>query len=418
MDRLIIEGGVPLQGELQIEGAKNAALPALTAALLAETGDLVLDNIPGVVDIRSMCKLLEHMGMTSDLSGNTVTLPSCELGVLEAPYDLVRKMRASILVLGPMLARYGQAKVSFPGGCAIGARPVNLHIKGLEAMGAKITLHKGYIEAHADRLKGAHIPLKRTTVTGTENLMMAATLADGCTRIENAAREPEISDLAALLCSMGAKIRGAGTPTIEIEGVTRLTGTRHHVIPDRIETATFAAAAAITGGDLVLRGARPEHLSAVLQKMTEAGVLFATEPGALRVSSQGELSCVDITTEPYPGFPTDVQAQFMSLMCLANGKSRIREAVFENRFMHVAELRRLGANIRCRGSVARIRGVPHLEGAPLMATDLRASACLVLAALAARGTSQINRIYHLDRGYHRIGRRLSSVGARVHREPD
>jgi len=417
VDRLVIHGGVPLGGEIKMDGAKNAALPALTAGLLADREPLILHNVPSVVDIRTLCKLLEHMGAELQMEGGAIRVLSRDLKRLEAPYDLVRTMRASVLVLGPLLARYGYAKVSFPGGCAIGARPVNLHLDGFRAMGATIDLTGGYIEARAPKLKGADILLEFATVTGTENLMMAATLADGHTVIENAAREPEVQDLADLLNAMGARIQGAGTTRLQIQGVSCLMGTSHAIIPDRIETATYAVAAAITGGDIQLRGVRQEHIGGVLEALGAAGV--EVTPGhenRLRVACRGPLRSVDITTAPYPGFPTDVQAQFMALMCLAQGTCRIREKVFENRFMHVAELRRMGADIRCRGPVAHVRGVAALQGAPVMATDLRASASLVLAGLAARGVTQVNRIYHLDRGYSCIEEKLAGVGALIHRE--
>ena len=417
MERLVIHGGGPLAGEVQPDGAKNAAQPALAAGLLAEREPLDLQNVPGVVDIRSMCRLLEHMGAEVETGERSVRILSQGLKCMEAPYDLVRKMRASILVLGPLLARYGVARVSFPGGCAIGARPVNLHLDGFRAMGATIDLHGGYIEARAQKLKGADIRLEFATVTGTENLMMAAALADGHTVIENAAREPEVEDLADLLNAMGARIQGAGTSRLEIQGVPGLRGTSRAVIPDRIETATYALAAAITGGDILLRGVRGDHLTAVLEALGAAGVRCTPGPDRLRVTRSGPVQSVDVTTAPYPGFPTDVQAQFMALMCLAEGTSRIRETVFENRFMHVAELRRMGADIRYRGAVAQVRGVGALQGAPVMATDLRASASLVLAGLAARGVTLVNRIYHLDRGYSRIEEKLAAVGAVIRREP-
>ena len=415
MDKLVIEGGVRLKGDVPLDGAKNAALPALAASVLAQDTEVLLQNVPQVADIRTMCRFLEHMGGRLEVEGSSVRIQPVELTCLEAPYDLVRTMRASILLLGPLLARYGFAIVSLPGGCAIGARPVNLHLAGLEAMGARFTLHGGYIQARCDRLKGALIELEIPTVTGTENLLMAGSLAEGRTQILNAAREPEIVDLAKLLTAMGAKISGAGTRQIEVQGVSRLTGTTHNIIPDRIEAATFATAAALTDGDLLLHGASTEPMEAVVEKMTEAGVVFQPNAGALRVFTRNRLHGVNVDTAPYPGFPTDVQAQFMALMCLAQGSSRIRETVFENRFMHVAELRRMGADIRFKESVARIRGVPSLEGAPLMATDLRASACLVLAGLAAKGTTQVHRIYHLDRGYSHLEQKLSRVGARIRR---
>lgn len=415
MDKLIVEGGRRLEGDVQISGAKNAALPCLAAFLLAECGQAVLENVPQVVDIRTMGRLLQSLGLLVEMDGETVRATPADLKHWEAPYDLVRTMRASVLVLGPLVGRYGFARVSFPGGCAIGARPINLHLAGLEAMGARISLDGGYVEARASRLKGAEIYLDTPTVTGTENLIMAAALAEGITSIENAAMEPEVVDLAEFLNAMGAKIRGAGTERIEIQGVTRLTGARHRVIPDRIEAATYAAAAAITAGDVRLLGARKEHLHAVIQKMSAAGVLFQEEPRGLRVTSQGPLKSVDAKTAPFPGFPTDVQAQLMAMMCVAEGSSVIRETVFENRFMHVAELKRMGADIRLEGASAVVRGVPKLQGAPVMATDLRASASLVIAALVARGNTEISRIYHLDRGYFALDQKLETLGAKVRR---
>jgi len=415
LDKLRIEGGVSLQGSVQIDGAKNAALPALAASLLAEDREVFLRNVPSVVDIRTMCKLLTHMGASVEAEGTSIRILPGELTSLEAPYDLVRTMRASILTLGPVVARYGYAKVSSPGGCAIGERPIDLHLKGLEALGARIHLHGGYIEARADRLRGAEIYLDTPSVTGTENLMMAASLAEGQTVIENAAMEPEIADLAQFLKAMGANVEGEGTERIRIEGTTRLVGVSHRIIPDRIETATYAAAAAISRGNVLIQGADREMLAAVIQKMTAAGAAIAPEPDGIRVSSGDRLLGVDITTAPYPGFPTDVQAQFMAMMAVAQGTSVIREMVFENRFMHVAELRRMGADIRTEGSTAVVRGVSSLEGAPVMATDLRASASLVLAGLAARGQTKIARIYHLDRGYSRLEDKLSRLGARVRR---
>ncbi len=415
MDKLLIEGGVPLQGEVFIDGAKNAALPALAAALLAEEREVLLENVPRVVDIRTMCSLLREMGASIEEEGTSIRVLPRDLTSQEAPYDLVRRMRASVLTLGPLLARYGYAKVSSPGGCAIGERPIDLHLAGLEAMGARIHLHGGYIEARSERLRGAEIYLDIPSVTATENLLMAATLADGRTVIENAAMEPEISDLAALLKGMGAKIEGEGTEKITVQGTTRLVGTSHRIIPDRIETATYAAAAAVSRGNVLIRGTDPEILSSVIRKMTAAGVGIRSEAEGLRISSGERLRGVDVTTAPYPGFPTDVQAQFMAMMALAEGASIIREMVFENRFMHVAELRRMGADIRTKGASAMIRGVSSLEAAPVMATDLRASACLVVAGLAARGETKIARIYHLDRGYSRLEEKLSRLGARVRR---
>jgi UDP-N-acetylglucosamine 1-carboxyvinyltransferase len=415
LDKLLIEGGVALEGEVRIDGAKNAALPALAAAVLAEDREVLLENVPTVMDIRTMCRLLRDMGAAVEAEGTSIRVQPKDLTSLEAPYDLVRTMRASVLTLGPLLARYGYAKVSSPGGCAIGERPIDQHLAGLEAMGARVDLHEGYIEARADRLQGAEIYLDIPTVTGTENLLMAATLAEGETVIENAAMEPEISDLAAFLRAMGARIRGEGTERIEVKGTTRLTGAPHRIIADRIETATYAAAVAITHGDVLLRGADKEMLSSVIRKMSAAGTDITEEEEGLRVASRQRLRGVDVTTAPYPGFPTDVQAQFMAVMALAEGTSVIREMVFENRFMHVAELRRMGADIRTEGSSAVIRGVSSLEGAPVMATDLRASASLVVAALAAQGRTTISRIYHLDRGYARLEEKLSPLGARVRR---
>lgn len=415
MDKLVIEGGVPLRGEVSVHGAKNAALPALAASLLAEGPPVELHNIPPVVDIRTMCRLLGHLGVRVEVEDTSVRILPGEISRFDAPYDLVRTMRASILALGPLTARHGRARVSFPGGCAIGARPIHLHLAGLEAMGARIHLDEGYIEARADRLRGADIYLDIPTVTGTENLMMAACLADGVTRVVNAAREPEIVDLARFLVAMGAEIQGAGTERIEVRGVGRLTGASHTVLPDRIETATYAVAAAITGGEVLIRDAEPRHLSSVIQKLTAAGVTVASRPDGLLASADGGLRSADIKTAPYPGFPTDVQAQFMALMARSEGTSLIRENVFENRFMHVAELRRMGADIRIEGSAALVRGVPSLQGAPVMATDLRASASLVLAGLSARGTTEVSRIYHLDRGYANLEQKLLRIGARVRR---
>ncbi|MEW6441517.1 MAG: UDP-N-acetylglucosamine 1-carboxyvinyltransferase [bacterium] len=416
MDKLVVEGGARLSGDVLIEGAKNAALPALAASLLAQDAEVVLDRVPDVVDIRTMCHLLRKLGAAVEADGPCVRILPRELANWEAPYDLVRTMRASVLVLGPLVGRYGYAKVSFPGGCAIGARPINLHLAGLEAMGARISLDGGYIEARARRLRGADIYLDMPTVTGTENLMMAAVLAEGTTIIENAAMEPEIVDLAHFLAAMGARIQGAGTERIEVQGVSRLAGARHAVIADRVEAATYAAAAAITAGDIRLCGAPRESLQAVLLKMSAAGVQAEAGDEAIRVAGPGRLRSVDIKTAPYPGFPTDVQAQFMAMMAIADGTSVIRETVFENRFMHVAELRRMGADIRVEGPTALVRGKPALRGAPVMATDLRASASLVLAGLAAAGTTEISRIYHLDRGYRALEQKLAALGARIRRK--
>lgn len=415
MDKLIIEGGARLQGEVRVDGAKNAALPAMAASLLTDQ-PVYLRNVPAVVDIRTMGRLLDHLGVSVGGSGESLALQASALRCCEAPYDLVRTMRASILVLGPLIGREGYAKVSFPGGCAIGARPVNLHLMGLEAMGVALELRGGYIEGRAKRLRGARIYLDIPSVTGTENLMMAAALAQGETTIENAAREPEVVDLALLLNKMGAKISGAGTPRIVIQGTRRLEGAEHEIIGDRIVAGTFAAAAAITRGDVLIRGASAAHLESVLRKMTLAGACLEASAEGIRVSAAERLKSVDIQTSPYPGFPTDLQAQFMAMMCVAGGVSTIKETVFENRFMHVAELRRMGADILVEGPTAIVRGVDRLEGAPVMATDLRASASLVLAGLAARGTTVVSRVYHLDRGYASLESKLGSLGAHIRRE--
>ncbi|MFO0754038.1 MAG: UDP-N-acetylglucosamine 1-carboxyvinyltransferase [Thermodesulfovibrionales bacterium] len=415
MERLIIQGSKPLKGEVQISGAKNAALPIITASLLA-TGESTVFRVPDLRDVSTMGKLLENMGTSYHYAGGSVSVDTAGIRHFEAPYDLVKTMRASVLVLGPLVARYGKARVSLPGGCAIGARPINLHLMGLEKMGAKIVLEAGYVIAKAGRLKGASVYFDTATVTGTENLMMAAALAKGTSVIENAAREPEVVDLAACLTSMGAKISGAGESIIEIEGVDELRPIRgHEVIPDRIETGTFMAIAGITGGDLLLRGCRPDHLGAVMVKFKEAGIAFRETRRGLRVIGPEKLSPADIKTRPYPGFPTDMQAQFMALMALADGTSIIKETVFENRFMHVAELRRMGAVIDIDGGTASVKGMAALKGAPVMATDLRASASLVVAALRAEGESVIDRIYHLDRGYERMDEKLRKVGASVER---
>lgn len=415
MDRLIIQGNKPLKGEIQISGAKNAALPIITASLLA-AGESRISRVPDLRDVATMGKLFENMGLSYRYHREGVSVDTAGIRHFEAPYDLVKTMRASVLVLGPLLARYGKARVSLPGGCAIGARPINLHLMGLEKMGAKIMLEAGYVSAKAGRLKGASIYFDTVTVTGTENLMMAAALAKGTTVLENAAREPEVVDLASCLTSMGAKIRGAGESIIEIEGVDALKPIHgHEVIPDRIETGTFIAIAGATGGDLLLKGCRPDHLGAAMVKFREAGITFRDTKKGLRVIGPEKLSPADIKTRPYPGFPTDMQAQFMALMTLAEGTSIIKETVFENRFMHVAELRRMGAIIEIDGGTASVKGVGTLKGAPVMATDLRASASLVVAALRAEGESVIHRIYHLDRGYERMDEKLRKAGASVER---
>jgi len=415
VDQLVIRGGTPLTGEVQVSGAKNAALPLMAAALLTED-PLELGNAPRLVDILTMAKLLRHMGV--EIAGDrtpTLRLHARTLERPEAPYDLVKTMRASVLVLGPLVARMGRARVSLPGGCAIGPRPINLHLMGLEKLGASIRLDQGYVEAAAPRLKGARIAFDLQTVTGTENLLMAAVLAEGTTILENAACEPEVTDLARLLNAMGAKVEGAGTDTIIIHGVSALGGARHQIIPDRIETGTFAIAAAITGGDVTIRECQPAHLDAITAKLEESGARIEVGVDSLRVTGSGRPWAVNVRTQPFPGFATDMQAQIMALMTIADGRSVITEAVFENRFMHVNELLRMGADLTIAGNTAVIQGVPQLLGAPIMATDLRASASLVLAGLAARGTTTVSRVYHLDRGYEAIERKLSALGAKIER---
>lgn len=414
MDSLRIEGGVPLTGEIQISGAKNAALP-LIAAALAGDGALRLRNVPDLVDTRSMAVLLENHGMAVERDGDLLIMKGGASN-FDAPYDLVRKMRASILVLGPLLARYGEARVSLPGGCAIGTRPVDLHIRAMQAFGAIVELADGYIQARAPSgLTGARVVFPMVSVGATENAMIAATLAKGTSELVNVAREPEISDLAECLIAMGAKISGHGTDTITIEGVDTLGDATHDVIPDRIEAGTFAIAAAITGGDLTLKRARSRHLDALIEVLKLCGVTIEESADKIRVAANGAIKSADITTDPFPGFPTDLQAQFMALMCLAEGSSRISETVFENRFMHVPELMRMGADIQVDGGIAMVRGRKHLTPAPVMATDLRASVSLVLAALATEGTTQVSRIYHLDRGYADLEDKLGRCGAMMHR---
>jgi len=415
MDKLSIHGGVALNGEVRISGAKNAALPILTATLLSAE-PLRLSNVPNLKDISTLLALLGHMGVRilRDPDGK-VELDAREIPILEAPYDMVKTMRASILVLGPVLSRFGEARVSLPGGCAIGSRPVDLHIKGLQAMGAEIQIEHGYIHAKAKKLKGARFVMDAVTVTGTENLMMAACLAEGTTILENAAREPEVVDLARCLTAMGAKIQGAGTDIVTIEGVPSLHGADYAVMPDRIETGTFLVAGAMAGGCVRATHTQPEALDAVIAKLREGGAVVEVGPDWIEVRRQGRLSAVDIRTAPHPGFPTDMQAQFMAMNCIADGASSVTETIFENRFMHVQELRRLGANIEVSGHTALVRGVERLEGATVMATDLRASASLVLAGLVAQGETIIDRIYHLDRGYEHIEDKLSALGARIRR---
>lgn len=420
MDRIQITGGQPLQGEIEIGGAKNAALPLMAASLLT-SHCLTLRNLPIVADIHAMSALLAELGAGIDLDAaeRSIAITGDTVTETTAPYDIVRKMRASVLVLGPLLARFGKARVSLPGGCAIGTRPVDLHLKALEQMGAVIELSGGYINAHVEgRLKGTQILFPMVTVGGTENIMMAAALADGETIIANAAREPEISDLARCLQAMGAEISGIGTDTLHIVGVKELSGAIHSIVPDRIETGTYAIAAAITGGDVMLKGAQMASNEAVFGLLKRAGAQITNSDTGIRIARQnGRLTGVDVMTEPYPGFPTDMQAQFMALLCLADGASMITESIFENRFMHVPELLRMGASINVHGSSAIVRGVSRLSGAPVMATDLRASVSLVLAGLAADGITDVNRVYHLDRGYERIEQKLAACGALIERLP-
>ena len=412
MDKLKICGGKRLAGEITVSGAKNAALPILAASLLT-ADELIVDNVPQLQDVATTLKLLKQMGVAFERDGATVRLKAGALTNTEAPYELVKTMRASILVLGPLIARAGQARVSLPGGCAIGARPVDQHIKGLEALGATIRIENGFVVAVAQRLRGARIATDMVTVTGTENLMMAATLAHGETILENAAREPEVVDLAAALNAMGARIRGAGGDRIVIEGVERLHGARHSVMPDRIETGTFLSAVVAAGGQAALRGAAPETLESVLNKLRETGAQIDAQNGTLRIRMDSRARAVSLRTAPYPDFPTDMQAQFMALNSVADGIGAITETTFENRFMHVHELQRLGANITIDGNTATVRGVDKLAGAPVMATDLRASASLVVAALAAEGETTVDRIYHLDRGYEAMEKKLAALGADV-----
>ncbi len=418
MDKLQIRGGTPLDGEVQISGAKNAALPILAGTLLAHE-PVSIGNVPHLRDVTTMIELLGRMGVSVTIDEKMrVEVDASTVRECVAPYELVRTMRASIVVLGPLLARFGHADVSLPGGCAIGARPVNIHVAGLQAMGAEIQIENGYIRARADRLKGARLVLETVTVTGTENLLMAATLAEGQTIIENAAREPEVVDLADFLISMGAKIRGAGTDTITVDGVERLGSTRYDVLPDRIETGTFLVAGAISGGRVRAKGTRAEHLDAVLAKLREAGASIEVGDSWIELNMHGRRpQAVDIKTAPHPAFPTDMQAQFAALNTIADGVATVTETIFENRFMHMLEMRRLGADIRIEGNTAIIRGVPQLTAAPVMATDLRASASLVLAGLVAQGTTDVLRIYHIDRGYERIEEKLEQLGAQIRRMP-
>ena len=416
MDKLQIRGGVPLDGEVRISGAKNATLPILAGALLAD-GPVTIGNVPHLQDVTTMIELLGRMGASVTVDERMrIEVDSRTLRETFAPYELVKTMRAAILVLGPLVARHGSADVSLPGGCAIGARPVNIHVAGLQAMGAEVHIENGYIKARAGRLKGARIVLETVTVTGTENLMMAATLAEGRTILENAAREPEIVDLALFLNSMGARVSGHGTDTIIVDGVESLHGTSYDVLPDRIEAGTYLLAGAITGGRVRARNARPEHLDAVLAKLEEAGAKVVRGDNFIEVDMGGRRPrAVDIRTAPHPGFPTDMQAQFAALNTVADGVGTIVETIFENRFMHMLEMRRMGAEIRLEGNTAIIKGVPKLTAAPVMATDLRASASLVLAGLVAEGTTDVERIYHIDRGYECIEEKLQGLGAQIRR---
>ena len=418
MDKLLITGGTTLNGEIRISGAKNAALPIIVSTLLADD-PVTVGNIPHLNDITTTMELLGRMGVTITMNEMmSVEVDASTINKLVAPYELVKTMRASILVLGPLLARFGEAEVSLPGGCAIGSRPVNLHIHGLEAMGADITVEDGYIKARAERLHGAKLVLDTVTVTGTENLMMAATLAEGTTVIENAAREPEVTDLANCLISMGAKIEGAGTDTLTIEGVERLHGTTYQVLPDRIETGTFLVAAAITGGKVKLKDTDPTLLDSVLGKLEETGAKIESDSNWISLDMQGKRPrAVDISTAPYPAFPTDMQAQFSVLNAVAEGHAVITETVFENRFMHIQEIQRMGADITLKGNTAFCNGVDRLKAAPVMATDLRASASLVLAGLVAEGQTVVERIYHIDRGYECIEEKLQQLGAQIRRVP-
>jgi UDP-N-acetylglucosamine 1-carboxyvinyltransferase len=419
LDKLQIQGGTPLEGEVRISGAKNATLPILAAALLADD-PVVIGNVPHLQDVTTTIELLGQMGARVTIDEHMrIEVDPSSVTECFAPYDLVKTMRASILVLGPLVARFGRADVSLPGGCAIGARPVNIHVAGLQAMGADITIEGGYIRARAQRLAGTHLVLDTVTVTGTENLMMAATLADGDTIIENAAREPEVVDLANFLIAMGAKIKGAGTDKILIEGVKRLRGTHYEVLPDRIESGTYLVAGAITRGHVRVKNARPEHLDAVLGKLREAGARVDQGDNWIEVDMRGRRPrAVDVRTAPYPAFPTDMQAQFAALNTIADGVGTITETIFENRFMHMLEMRRLGAEIRLEGNTAIIKGVNKLMAAPVMATDLRASASLVLAGLVAEGRTDVERIYHIDRGYEAIEEKLAQLGAQIRRVPN
>ena len=420
MDKIIIRGGKRLSGEISILGAKNAALPLMCAALLGD-GPTTFRHLPALTDVGTMTRLLRGLGCDcTELGVRTLAIDprGAANGTFEAPYELVKTMRASVTVMGPLLARFGRTRISLPGGCAIGARPIDQHLKGLEALGAKVTLSHGYVDLQAQRLVGNEFVFDTVTVGGTQNLMMAAALARGTTRLENAAREPEVQELAIVLNKMGARISGAGTPTVTVEGVESLSGIDHAILPDRIEAGTFMVAAALTGGDVLLRDAPVEYMHAVIAKIQETGTRCEVEGGNLRVIAPESLRPVDIVTRPYPGFPTDMQAQLMVLASAAQGRSVITETIFENRFMHVPELSRLGADIVVNGNTAIVRGPAHYSGSTVMATDLRASASLVLAGLVADGTTEIRRVYHIDRGYESIENRLRSLGADIERHPD
>ena len=414
MDALRIRGGAPLSGTIKVSGSKNAALPALAASLLSE-GTHELTRVPDLADVKTLLGLLDSMGASSTRDQDVVRIDATKVDKLEAPYDLVRTMRASILVLGPLVARFGRAKVSLPGGCAIGARPIDQHLKGLERLGARITLEHGYVLAECDRLRGAEVVFDMPTVTGTENLMLAATLADGTTVLRNAAREPEITDLAELLGTMGARIEGAGSDTITIKGVSKLKPYKHRVVADRIEFGTFLVAGAMAGEGFVVEDGVPEHQTALVDKLRDIGARLEVEGSRVVVHRAGKAKAIDVVTAPYPGFPTDMQAQLMALLSVSDGASVITETIFENRFMHVPELSRMGAQVRVDGGKAFVQGVARLSGTTVMATDLRASACLVLAGLVAEGETVVRRIYHLDRGYEHLEKKLMSVGARIER---
>ena len=415
MQQIVIQGGKSLKGKVRISGSKNAALPILAATILTDKKNIIR-NVPKLRDIDTFCRLLTSLGTKIKKETNKKVSADCSnISNLEAPYDLVKTMRASFLVMGPLLARFGEAKVSLPGGCAIGARPINLHLKGFQSMGAKIKIKDGYVLAKAKHLKGAKIYFDQPTVTGTENLMLAAVLAKGTSLIENAAKEPEVVDLAKVLIKMGANIKGAGTDTIKIVGVAHLKGFDHNIIPDRIETGTFMIAAALTNGEIKILNCIPGNVKALIVKLQSAGVEITTKDNSLFVKGKHSIKPVNLVTSPYPGFPTDMQAQFMVLMTMAKGTSIISETIFENRFMHIAELKRMGADISIEGHTAMVKGAKKLSGAPVMATDLRASACLILAGLAAKGKTTISRVYHLDRGYEKIEEKLSALGASIKR---